>query len=26
VDARVKNDVSILIQSLLYSLDPGLAE
>ena len=24
VDARVKNDVSILIQALLYSLDPGL--
>ncbi|MGR9115066.1 MAG: GTP-binding protein [Gammaproteobacteria bacterium] len=24
VDARVKNDVSILVQSLLYSLDPGL--
>jgi uncharacterized protein len=26
VDARVKNDVSLLVQSLLYSLDPGLAE
>jgi hypothetical protein len=26
VDARVKNDVSILIQALLFSLDPGLAE
>jgi signal recognition particle receptor subunit beta len=26
VDARVKNDVSILVQSLLYSLDPGLEE
>jgi multisubunit Na+/H+ antiporter MnhE subunit len=26
VDARVRNDVSILIQSLLYSLDPGLEE
>lgn len=24
VDARVKNDVSLLIQALLYSLDPGL--
>jgi hypothetical protein len=24
VDARVKNDVSILVQSLLYSLDPGI--
>ncbi len=24
VDARVKNDVSILVQALLYSLDPGL--
>lgn len=24
VDARVKNDVSLLVQSLLYSLDPGL--
>jgi signal recognition particle receptor subunit beta len=26
VDARVKNDVSILVQSLHYSLDPGLEE
>lgn len=26
VDARAKNDVSLLVQSLLYSLDPGLAE
>jgi len=26
VDARVKNDVSLLVQSLLYSLDPGLSE
>lgn len=26
VDARVKNDVSLLIQSLLFSLDPGLEE
>ncbi len=26
VDARVKNDVSLLVQALLYSLDPGLAE
>lgn len=26
VDARVKNDVSLLVQSLLYTLDPGLAE
>jgi len=26
VDARVRNDVSLLVQSLLYSLDPGLAE
>lgn len=25
-DARSKNDVSILIQALLYSLDPGLQE
>lgn len=25
VDARVKNDVSLLVQALLYSLDPGLA-
>ncbi len=24
VDARVKNDVSILVQALLYSLNPGL--
>lgn len=26
VDARVKNDVSLLVQSLLYSLDPGIEE
>jgi len=26
VDARVKDDVSVLLQSLLYSLDPGLEE
>ena len=26
VDARVKGDVSLLVQALLYSLDPGLAE
>ncbi len=26
VDGRVKNDVSLLVQSLLYSLDPGLEE
>lgn len=26
VDARVRSDVSILIQSLLYTLDPGLEE
>ncbi len=26
VDARVKNDVSLLVQSLLYTLDPVLAE
>jgi hypothetical protein len=26
VDARVKSDVSLLIQALLYTLDPGLAE
>lgn len=26
VDARVKSDVSLLIQALLYSLDPGLKE
>ena len=26
VDARVKSDVSLLVQSLLYSLDPGLEE
>lgn len=26
VDARVKNDVSLLVQSLLYSLDPELEE
>ncbi|MCQ8115869.1 GTP-binding protein [Methylomonas methanica] len=25
VDAREKNDVSLLVQALLYSLDPGLA-
>jgi len=25
VDARVKNDVSLLVQALLFSLDPGLA-
>ena len=24
VDARIKNDVSLLVQALLYSLDPGL--
>lgn len=24
VDARVKNDVSLLVQALLYSLDPGM--
>jgi signal recognition particle receptor subunit beta len=24
VDARVKNDISLLVQSLLYSLDPGI--
>jgi hypothetical protein len=24
VDAREKNDVSLLVQALLYSLDPGL--
>lgn len=24
VDARVKNDVSLLVQALLFSLDPGL--
>lgn len=24
VDARVKNDISILVQALLYSLEPGL--
>jgi signal recognition particle receptor subunit beta len=24
VDARVRNDVSLLVQALLYSLDPGL--
>ncbi len=24
VDARIRNDVSLLIQALLYSLDPGL--
>ena len=26
IDARVKGDVSLLVQSLLYSLDPGVAE
>jgi uncharacterized protein len=26
VDARVKEDISLLVQSLLYSLDPGLAD
>ncbi len=26
VDARVRNDVSVLVQALLYSLDPGLEE
>ncbi len=26
VDARAKNDVSIILQALLYSLDPGLTE
>ncbi len=26
VDARVKNDISLLVQSLLFSLDPGLEE
>lgn len=26
VDARVRNDVSLLVQSLLFSLDPGLEE
>jgi len=26
VDARNNNDVSLLVQSLLYSLDPGLLE
>ncbi|MEN8260814.1 MAG: ATP/GTP-binding protein [Pseudomonadota bacterium] len=26
VDARVKEDVSLLVQSLLYSLDPGLED
>jgi hypothetical protein len=26
VDARVRNDVSLLVQALLYSLDPGLEE
>jgi uncharacterized protein len=26
IDARVKNDVSLLVQSLLYSIDPGLKE
>ncbi|NOU12589.1 MAG: GTP-binding protein [Methylococcaceae bacterium] len=26
VDARVKNDVSLLVQSLLFSLDPGVED
>lgn len=26
VDARIRNDVSLLVQSLLHALDPGLAE
>ncbi|NOQ14299.1 MAG: GTP-binding protein [Methyloprofundus sp.] len=26
VDARVKNDVSVLVQALMFSLDPGLEE
>ena len=26
VDARVRNDVSLLVQSLLYTLDPGMEE
>ena len=26
VDAREKNDVSILVQALMFSLDPGLDE
>ena len=26
VDARERNDVSLLVQALMYSLDPGLAE
>ena len=26
VDAREKNDVSLLVQALMYSLDPGLVE
>lgn len=26
VDAREKNDVSLLVQALMYSLDPGLTE
>jgi uncharacterized protein len=26
VDARVKNDVSLLVQALLYTLDPGLED
>lgn len=26
IDARVKNDVSLLVQALLYSIDPGLCE
>jgi hypothetical protein len=25
VDAREKNDVSLLVQSLMYSIDPGLS-
>jgi signal recognition particle receptor subunit beta len=26
VDARVKNDVSLLVQALMFSLDPGLED
>jgi uncharacterized protein len=26
VDARSRQDVSILVQALLYSLDPGIAD
>ncbi|MGR8980336.1 MAG: GTP-binding protein [Gammaproteobacteria bacterium] len=26
VDARVRNDISLLVQALIYSLDPGLPE